>query len=82
MSLIEKLLAKTPPADDSRRRVIARVLLDDAGRVQAVQLKRSCGDPKIDERALVELEKARYSVTRLGSKTWRRWHDVAWTTQA
>jgi outer membrane biosynthesis protein TonB len=80
MSLIDKLLARTQPAGDERRRVLARVLLDDAGRVQAVQLKRSCGDPAIDERALAELRNGRYPVNLLGSKTSRRWHDVAWTT--
>jgi outer membrane biosynthesis protein TonB len=79
MSLMDRLLARTELIGDERRRVLARVLLDDAGRVQAVKLKRSCGDPVIDERAIAELNNARYPVSRLGSKTSRRWHDVAWT---
>lgn len=76
MSLLDKLLAKTNPEQSLRWRVLARVLLDDAGRVQAVQLKRGCGDPAIDERALTELQNGHYPPTRLGSKTSRRWHDV------
>lgn len=79
MSLMDKLLARTQPAGDGRKRVLARVLLDDTGRVQAVQLKRSCGDSATDERALMELQSNRYPANRLGSKTSRRWHDVAWT---
>ncbi|WP_321899881.1 energy transducer TonB [Paraburkholderia heleia] len=79
MSLIDKLLSRTQPAGEGRQRVFARVLLDEAGRVQAVQLKRSCGDPAIDERALVELQNNRYPANRIGSKTSRRWHDVAWS---
>lgn len=78
MSLLEKLLgnaALTP----TKRRVLARVLLDDTGRVQAVQLKRSCGDHALDEQALIALQTMHYPGTRLGSKTSRRWHDVAWT---
>lgn len=82
MSLLDKLLAKTNPEQSLRWRVLARVLLDDAGRVQAVQLKRGCGDPAIDERALTELQNGHYPPTRLGSKTSRRWHDVAWTMEA
>jgi outer membrane biosynthesis protein TonB len=80
MSLIDRLLASIEPAGDGRQRVLARVLLDDAGRVQAVRLKRSCGNPSIDERALMELQNNRYPANRLGSKTSRRWHDVAWTS--
>lgn len=82
MGLLDKLLAKTNPGQSAQRRVLARVLLDDAGRVQAVQLKRGCGDPEIDERALAELQNGRYPANRLGSKTSRRWHDVAWTMEA
>jgi TonB family protein len=78
ISKIDKLLARTQPTSDEFRRVLVRVLLDDTGRVQAVQLKRSCGDPAIDERALTELQNGRHPVNRLGSKTTRRWHDVAW----
>lgn len=80
MSLIDKLLARSQPSGDGRKRVLARVLLDDTGRVQAVQLKRSCGAPAIDELALSELQNNRYPATRLGSKASRRWHDVAWTS--
>jgi outer membrane biosynthesis protein TonB len=79
MSLIEKLLAKANPSVTNKRRVLARVLLDDAGRVQAVMLKQSCGDLVLDERALIELRNAQYPSTRLGSKTSRRWHDIAYT---
>jgi TonB family protein len=79
MSLIDRLLARSQPAGDAPRRVLARVLLDDRGRVQAVELKRSCGDPEVDAQALAELRNMYYPATRLGSKTSRRWHDVAWT---
>jgi TonB family protein len=80
MNLIDILLARTGHGDDGRKRVLARVLLDDTGRVQAVKLKRSCGDPEVDAKALAELDNMHYSAPRLGSKSSRRWHDVAWTS--
>jgi hypothetical protein len=76
VKLIERLLAKNLRKPGGCRRVLARVLLDDAGRVQAVRLKRSCGDPAIDERDLAELQNGRYPANRLESNTSRRWRDV------
>ncbi|WP_206955920.1 energy transducer TonB [Trinickia acidisoli] len=81
MGLMEKLLARSIPPGTAKRRVLARVLLDDAGHVQAVQLTRSCGDPSLDHQALQVLRNTRCPGTRLGSKTSRRWHDVAYTIE-
>jgi TonB family protein len=78
MSLIAKLLARNAASTPTKRRVLARVLLDDAGRVRDVRLKQSSGDPAVDNRALIALRATRYPQTRLGSHTSRRWHDVAW----
>lgn len=79
MGLIDRLLARAQPDMNGRRRVLARVLLDERGRVQAVELRRSCGDPQVDAQAVTELLGLHYPATRLGSRTSRRWHDVAWS---
>ncbi|PLZ04336.1 hypothetical protein CY652_01300 [Burkholderia sp. WAC0059] len=81
MALLDSLLARVAvkSSGSGGRRVLVRILLDDAGRVQGVQLKRSCGDPSLDALALAELQNGRYPVNHLGSKTSRRWHDVAYT---
>ena len=81
MGLLDTLLARNTASTPAGRRVLARVLLDDTGRVQAVELKRSCGDPALDAQALTALRSMRYPGTRLGSKTSRRWHDVAYTVE-
>jgi TonB family protein len=78
MSLIAKLLARNAASTPAKRRVLARVLLDDAGRVLDVRLKQSCGDSNADDQALIALRATRYPQARLGSHTSRRWHDVAW----
>jgi len=78
MSLIAKLLARNTASTPARRRVLARVLLDDAGRVLDVRLKQSSGDRTLDNQALIALRATRYPQARLGSRTSRRWHDVAW----
>ena len=78
MSLIAKLLARNAASMPVKRRVLARVLLDDAGRVLDVRLKQSSGDPALDGEALIALRATRYPQARLGSRTSRRWHDVAW----
>jgi outer membrane biosynthesis protein TonB len=86
MGLMDKLLSRAGTAEaasgDKSKRVHARVLLDDAGRVQAVVLKQGSGDPAIDQRALDELHAKGYPAPRLGSKTSRRWHNVVWTCEA
>ena len=82
MSLLDTLLARNTASTPAGRRVLARVLLDDSGRVQAVELKRSCGDPVLDDQALAALRATRYPGTRLGAKTTRRWHDVAYAVDS
>lgn len=83
---MDRLLARAVTASDRQcgieKRVHARVLLDDAGRVQAVVLRQGCGDSEIDQRALDELHGRSYPAPRLGSKTSRRWHNVVWTCKA
>lgn len=86
MGLMDRLLARAGTHGDASgntgKRVHARVLLDDAGRVQAVLLRQGCGDPAMDRRALSELQGKTYPAARLGSKTSRCWHNVAWTSDA
>lgn len=79
MGLIDRLLERSVSPASGGRRVFARVLLDDAGHVQAVQLKRGCGDPELDEKAILALQRMRYPAPRIGSKTSRRWHDVVYS---
>jgi TonB family protein len=80
MSLLDKLLAKSVQPDSLQRKVIIRVLLDDEGQVQDVLLKRSCGDPAADQRALEEIRNMKFPRGNLGSgpKTSRRWHELAY----
>ena len=78
MALIDKLLARTTPTSGQKRKTIVRVLLDDAGHVQDVVLKMSCGDPAKDAHALDEVRKMRFARGQLGSGTVRRWHELAY----
>ncbi|WP_321791972.1 energy transducer TonB [Caballeronia sp. J97] len=79
MALIDKLLARSaPPGAAQKRKTIVRVLLDDAGRVQDIVLKMSCGDPAKDAHALDEVRKMRFARGQLGSGTVRRWHELAY----
>ncbi|MDR5738834.1 MULTISPECIES: energy transducer TonB [unclassified Caballeronia] len=78
MALIDKLLARTAPSGAPKRKTIVRVLLDDAGHVQDVVLKLSCGDAAKDEHALEEVRKMRFARGTLGSGTVRRWHELAY----
>jgi TonB family protein len=86
MGLMDRLLARADTGCDAHgvkgKRVHARVLLDDSGRVQAVDLQRGSGDPAVDRRALEELEGKTYPAPRLGSRMSRRWHNVVWTCDA
>jgi len=86
MGLMDRLLARAnaDSGEDRRtgKRVHARVLLDDAGRVQAVVLQQGSGDPTTDQKALDALQSKTYPAPRLGSKTSRRWHNVVWTCEA
>ncbi|AQG98099.1 hypothetical protein A9R05_04160 [Burkholderia sp. KK1] len=77
MALIDKLLARTAPGAQ-KRKTIVRVLLDDAGHVQDVVLKMSCGDAAKDAHALDEVRKMRFARGQLGSGTVRRWHELAY----
>lgn len=79
MSLIEKLLSRSVRIDSLKRKTIVRVLLDDQGHVQDVILKRSCGDAMQDVRALNEIRNMRFVRGQIGSKTSRRWHELAYT---
>jgi hypothetical protein len=78
MALIDKLLARSAPPGASKRKTIVRVLLDDAGHVQDVVLKMTCGDAEKDARALEEVRKMRFARGQLGSGTVRRWHELAY----
>ena len=80
MNLLNKLLANANITDPTCHRVSARVLLNEAGKVQDVKIKQSSGDPAIDKRAISELKNARYAPCRLGSKSVRIWYDVVWTS--
>jgi hypothetical protein len=79
MALIDKLLARGAPGATEKRKTIVRVLLDDAGIVQDVVLKVSCGDAAKDARALEEIRAMRFARGQLGSGTVRRWHELAYT---
>ncbi len=81
MSLLDKLLAKSVQPDSLKRKAIIRVLLDDEGRVQDAFLKRSCGDYKQDAHALKEIWNARFPRGQIGSKTSRRWRELAYTVE-
>ncbi|KND61842.1 hypothetical protein BVER_06022c [Candidatus Burkholderia verschuerenii] len=79
MALIDKLLARGAPSGAAqKRKTIVRVLLDDAGTVQDVVLKMSCGDPQKDARALEEVRAMRFPRGQIGSGTVRRWHELAY----
>jgi TonB family protein len=79
MNLVNRLLIKAQVIDGTTLSVRARILLDDAGKVNSVQIKNSSGDPALDQRAIRELMSAQYSPSRLGSKKVRVWYDVTWT---
>jgi len=79
MALIDRLLARsTLPGTAPKRKTIVRVLLDDAGHVQDVVMKMSCGDPAKDAHALDEVRKMRFARGQLDSGTVRRWHELAY----
>lgn len=79
MNLVNQLLINANMINSTTRSVRARILLDDAGKVKGVQIRRSSGDPLLDQRAINELTNAQYSPSRVGSKKVRVWHDVTWT---
>ncbi|WP_175892794.1 TonB family protein [Burkholderia cepacia] len=79
MPLIDKLLSHAIPLQSGRKRVLARVLLDERGVVQDVVLKRSCGDPACDAEALRILRERRYAPARTGNRAVRRWHEIAYS---
>ncbi|SIT43738.1 conserved hypothetical protein [Paraburkholderia ribeironis] len=80
MALIDKLLGNAIGSSSGPRKAIVRVLLDDAGRVQDVVLKRSCGNVDGDARALAEIRQMKFPRGHLGqgSRTSRRWHELAY----
>lgn len=77
MSLLQDLIARSNTAAPHTRRVVVRVLLDEAGRVHDVVVKHSCGDADADAQAAEFVRQMHFSRTRLGSKGCRRWHDLA-----
>ncbi|MDN7796120.1 energy transducer TonB family protein [Burkholderia vietnamiensis] len=79
MSLLDRMLSRaTPQTGKGRRRVLVRVWLDDEGRVRDLKVRRSCGDPASDERALHAIAVMRFPRGQLGSGggTSQRWHDL------
>ncbi|MQR01269.1 energy transducer TonB [Glaciimonas soli] len=80
MSLLDKLLSRAvEPAATQANRVFVRVYLDTAGYVTNVKIKKSCGDPELDEQALREIANMRFPSKRRGEKTSHNWHDLAYT---
>ena len=80
MNLLNKLFAETNSPEGIPKRVSARVLLNEAGKVQDVRIKQGSGNPAIDRQAISELKNACYAPCRLGSKAVRIWYDVVWTS--
>ncbi|WP_175907725.1 MULTISPECIES: energy transducer TonB family protein [Burkholderia] len=81
MSLIDRMLSRTvPPTGEGRRHVLVRVWLDEHGRVRDLKVRRSCGDPARDERALHAIAIMRFPRGQLGSGggTSQRWHDLTY----
>jgi hypothetical protein len=78
MSLIDRLPTRSIEPDSLQRKAIVRVLLDDTDKVQDVILKRSCGDATKDARALSEIRNMRFARGQIGSRTSRRWHELAY----
>ena len=76
MTFLTRLLARSGAVTETRQTVIVRLLLDDAGNIQDIRLRYTCGDPQIDARAIQEIRKMRFPASRVGSKTARRWHDL------
>ena len=80
MGLLDKLLARSAPAGaPQKRKTIVRVLLDDAGHVQDVVLKMSCGDAERDARIVEEVRATRFARGKLGSGSVRQWHEFAYS---
>lgn len=83
MSLMDRLLSRGVEHASSRRRVIVRVWLDEAGRVRDLKVRRSCGDPDLDEKALHAIAVMHFPGGHLGSggKSAKRWHDLAYPVE-
>ncbi|WP_446761922.1 energy transducer TonB [Burkholderia cenocepacia] len=84
MGLLCRLLDQAVGANVAPRKAIFRVLLDDAGRVQDVVLKRSSEDHDIDLRGREKFLKMKFPAGRLAGSTTkaRRWHEFAFTDDA
>ncbi|MBN3827207.1 energy transducer TonB [Burkholderia sp. Ac-20384] len=81
MSLIDRMLSRAVPRlGEARRNVLVRVWLDDEGRVRDLKVRRSCGDPARDERALHAIAVKQFPRGQLGSGggTSQRWHDLTY----
>jgi TonB family protein len=80
MSLMDRLLSRTGNVPDAlRRKVIVRVWLDDEGRVRDLKVRRSCGDPARDAKALDAIAVMHFPRGQLGSSgTSQRWHDLSY----
>lgn len=79
MALLDKLLSKTVAASDPlRAKVVVRIWLDDDGRVRDIKIRRSCGDPDNDARAVEAIALMRFPRGTIGSRTSQRWHDLSY----
>ncbi|WP_322074803.1 energy transducer TonB family protein [Burkholderia cepacia] len=81
MSLIDRMLSRAVPhSTEGRRNVLVRVWLDDEGRVRDLKVRRSCGDPARDDRALHAIAVEQFPRGQLGSGggTSQRWHDLTY----
>ncbi|WP_260433610.1 energy transducer TonB [Burkholderia sp. Bp8998] len=80
---MDRLLSRGVEHASSRRRVIVRVWLDEAGRVRDLKVRRSCGDPDLDEKALHAIAVMHFPGGHLGSggKSAKRWHDLAYPVE-
>jgi len=79
MTLLDRLLRNAVPSAPAKKKVVARVLLDESGRVQDIKLRRSCGDADLDAQALRELGSRSYPAARTGKMAVRRWHEATYT---
>ncbi|MGS0891246.1 energy transducer TonB [Burkholderia stagnalis] len=81
MGLLDRLFDNAQVSGAGPRKAIFRVLLDDEGRVQDVVLKKSSGNPEVDQRGRAKFMTMRFPPGRLGgtSKKARRWHEFAYS---
>ncbi|WP_156437072.1 energy transducer TonB family protein [Burkholderia sp. RF2-non_BP3] len=83
VSLMDRLLSRGVEQQPTQRRVLVRVWLDEKGRVRDLKVRRSCGDPNLDEKALHAIAVMQFPGGHLGSggKSAKRWHDLAYPVE-